>query len=49
MEAVAECVAAARAVYPQQPDDGEDAWWVRSPASAVMRPAKRERDRSRWS
>jgi len=49
MEAVAECVATARAIYPQVPDDGEDPWWVRSPTSAVMRPAKRERDRSRWS
>jgi 1-acyl-sn-glycerol-3-phosphate acyltransferase len=49
MHAVSECVATARAVYPQQPDDGDDAWWMRSPSSAAMRPAKRERDRSRWS
>jgi 1-acyl-sn-glycerol-3-phosphate acyltransferase len=49
MEAVAECVATARAIYPQRPGDHEDPWWVRSPASAVIRPTKRERDRSRWS
>jgi 1-acyl-sn-glycerol-3-phosphate acyltransferase len=47
MEAVAGCVATARAIYPQQPRGGEDSWWVRGPASAVMRPTKRERGRSR--
>jgi len=49
MAAVAECVATARAIYPQVPGDGEDPWWVRGPDSASMRPAKRERVRSRWS
>jgi 1-acyl-sn-glycerol-3-phosphate acyltransferase len=49
MGVLAECVATARAIYPQQPADDDDAWWVRSPASATMRPAKRDRDRSRWS
>jgi 1-acyl-sn-glycerol-3-phosphate acyltransferase len=49
MEAVAACVATARAIYPQQPRPGEDPWWVRGPGSAVMQPTKRERGRSRWS
>jgi 1-acyl-sn-glycerol-3-phosphate acyltransferase len=49
MEAIADCVATARAIYPQEPRDGEDPWWVRSPSSAAIRPTKRERERSRWS
>jgi len=41
MTAIAKCVARAREIYPQQPKEGEDRWWVRSPATAVMRPAVR--------
>lgn len=49
MEAIAECVATARAIYPQQPRPGEDGWWVRGPVTAVMKPTARQRNRSRWS
>ena len=41
MDAIAVCVARARAIYPQQPDAGEDDWWVRSPETAVARPTMR--------
>ena len=41
MAAVAACVARAREIYPQQPHGSEGDWWVRSPATAVMRPAVR--------
>jgi 1-acyl-sn-glycerol-3-phosphate acyltransferase len=37
MTAIAACVARARELYPQQPRPGEDAWWVRSPETAVAR------------
>jgi 1-acyl-sn-glycerol-3-phosphate acyltransferase len=39
MEAVVRCVARARAIYPQTPGPGDDAWWVRAPETAVVRPA----------
>lgn len=35
MTAIAACVARARAIYPQQPAEGEDDWWVRPPESAT--------------
>jgi len=41
MTAIAECVARARAVYPQRPRDGEGDWWVRKPETAVARPTVR--------
>jgi len=37
MDAIAHCVAQARALYPQQPQPGEGAWWVRGPQTAVVR------------
>jgi 1-acyl-sn-glycerol-3-phosphate acyltransferase len=37
MAAVAGCVAQARAIYPQQPQPGEGAWWVRTPDTARVR------------
>jgi 1-acyl-sn-glycerol-3-phosphate acyltransferase len=39
MDAIVRCVARARALYPQQPAPGDDAWWVRAPDTAVLRPA----------
>jgi len=39
MEGIVRCVARARAIYPQQPRPGDDTWWVRSPDTAVLRPA----------
>ena len=39
MEAIVRCVARARAIYPQQPGPADDAWWVRSPETAVLRPS----------
>jgi hypothetical protein len=41
MDAVTECVAQARALYPQRPAPGEDAWWWRDPDTATVhrRPA----------
>ncbi len=41
MDAVTECVARARAIYPQRPAPGDDAWWWRGPetATAHRRPA----------
>ena len=41
MDAVTECVARARAIYPQRPAPGDDAWWWRDPdtAAAHRRPA----------
>jgi 1-acyl-sn-glycerol-3-phosphate acyltransferase len=41
MQAIAACVARARAIYPQQPRDDEGDWWVRSPETAVARPTMR--------
>jgi 1-acyl-sn-glycerol-3-phosphate acyltransferase len=41
MQAIAACVARARAIYPQQPRRGEGDWWVRPPETAVVRPAVR--------
>ena len=37
MEAIAACVAQARARYPQRPNRGEGDWWVRGPETAVAR------------
>jgi 1-acyl-sn-glycerol-3-phosphate acyltransferase len=41
MDAVTDCVARARAIYPERPGPDEDAWWWRGPetASAHRRPA----------
>jgi 1-acyl-sn-glycerol-3-phosphate acyltransferase len=41
MDAITDCVARARAIYPDQPKPGEDAWWWRGPetATAHRRPA----------
>lgn len=41
MGAIADCVARARACYPQRPAPGADAWWWREPESASVhqRPA----------
>jgi 1-acyl-sn-glycerol-3-phosphate acyltransferase len=41
MEAIAACVRHARELYPQRPEKGDDGWWVRSPETAVARPANR--------
>ncbi len=41
MGSIAECVARARAIYPQRPAEGEDDWWVRAPETAVARPTVR--------
>jgi 1-acyl-sn-glycerol-3-phosphate acyltransferase len=49
MEGVARCVATARRVYPQRPGARDDGWWVRNPDTAVARPTRRDRDRSRWA
>jgi 1-acyl-sn-glycerol-3-phosphate acyltransferase len=40
MDAIVRCVARAREIYPQRPAAGDDDWWVRSPASAQLRPAR---------
>jgi 1-acyl-sn-glycerol-3-phosphate acyltransferase len=37
MGAICDLVATARAAYPQRPAPSEGDWWVRSPASAVVR------------
>jgi hypothetical protein len=42
MEAIVACVARAREIYPQRPAAGEDDWWVRSPATAQLRPSRAE-------
>lgn len=41
MDAITECVARAREIYPQRPAAGADAWWWRDPetATAHRRPA----------
>ncbi len=41
MDAITECVARARAIYPQRPSAGDDAWWWREPETAAThrRPA----------
>lgn len=51
MGAIASCVATARAIYPDAHDgaSADDAWWVRSPTTATMRPTARGRVRDRWS
>jgi 1-acyl-sn-glycerol-3-phosphate acyltransferase len=41
MAAIAACVARARELYPQPPQPGEGAWWVRSPETAVVRARSR--------
>jgi 1-acyl-sn-glycerol-3-phosphate acyltransferase len=42
MQAIADCVARARELYPQRPRSGEGDWWVREPPTAVLRPTRRE-------
>jgi 1-acyl-sn-glycerol-3-phosphate acyltransferase len=37
MQAIAMCLARAREIYPQSPNEGEDGWWARSPDSALAR------------
>ena len=37
MDAIVECVARAREIYPQQPAPGDDAWWWREPETAGAR------------
>lgn len=49
MAGVAGAVATARRIYPQHPKPGDDAWWYREPETAVVRPARRDRTRDRWS
>jgi 1-acyl-sn-glycerol-3-phosphate acyltransferase len=44
MEGIAACVRQARALYPQSPRAGEGDWWVRSPSTAVLRPASRTQE-----
>jgi 1-acyl-sn-glycerol-3-phosphate acyltransferase len=41
MEAISVCVARARVLYPQHPDEGDNAWWWRDPDTvrAHQRPA----------
>jgi hypothetical protein len=41
MDGITDCVARARAIYPQRPGPGDDAWWWRDPgtATAHRRPA----------
>jgi 1-acyl-sn-glycerol-3-phosphate acyltransferase len=41
MDAITECVARARAIYPERPAPGDDEWWWRAPetATAHRRPA----------
>jgi 1-acyl-sn-glycerol-3-phosphate acyltransferase len=41
MSAICAQVARARQIYPQVAGTGDDAWWVREPGTAVLRPAKR--------
>jgi 1-acyl-sn-glycerol-3-phosphate acyltransferase len=41
MAGIVGCVARARALYPQRADADDDGWWVRTPESAVVRPASR--------
>lgn len=36
MDAIAECVARCREIYPQQPRPGEDPWWWRAPETATV-------------
>jgi len=46
MAAIAACVARARELYPQDPRPGEGDWWVRPPATAVLRAAPRRESAS---
>jgi hypothetical protein len=41
MDAITDCVARARAIYPEHPKSDADAWWWRDPetANAHRRPA----------
>jgi 1-acyl-sn-glycerol-3-phosphate acyltransferase len=41
MDAIVRCVARARTIYPQAPGPDDDAWWVRAPETAVVKPASR--------
>jgi 1-acyl-sn-glycerol-3-phosphate acyltransferase len=41
MAAIAACVRRAREIYPQRPEAGEDAWWVRAPETATLRSVAR--------
>ena len=43
MEAICAQVSRAREIYPQQPEPGEDDWWVRPPESAVLRSCRDEK------
>jgi 1-acyl-sn-glycerol-3-phosphate acyltransferase len=45
MAAVVSCVARARELYPQHPTGDDDDWWVRSPSSAQVRPARAGADK----
>jgi len=36
MDAIRACVARARAIYPQRPAPGDDAWWWREPETALQ-------------
>jgi 1-acyl-sn-glycerol-3-phosphate acyltransferase len=49
MEGVAGAVGLARRIYPPVPRSTDDGWWVRSPETAVMQPARRDRTHDRWS
>ena len=44
MAAIAACVRRARELYPQQPKANEGDWWVRTPDTAVVRPAVRREE-----
>jgi len=49
MTGVAAAVAEARRAYKWRPRRKDDGWWVRAPESAVMKPARRDRQHDRWS
>ena len=49
MAGVAAAVGTARRIYTQRPKRRDDGWWVRRPETAVVRPARRDRTRDRWS
>src|SRR5262249_21795771 len=36
MDAITQCVARCRTIYPQRPKPGEDPWWWRDPESATV-------------
>jgi hypothetical protein len=41
MAGIAECVARARAIYPQGPRKSEGDWWIRPPETAAVKPSVR--------